>query len=49
MTVADATRAASQGNCFAQNNLDYLYQTVNGWMQGKEGYSIGQYCELQPR
>ncbi|WOO84735.1 putative tape measure protein [Vanrija pseudolonga] len=47
MTVADATRAKSQGNCFAQNNLDYLYQTVNGWMQGKEGYSIGQYFNLK--
>lgn len=45
MTHADATRAASQGNCLAQNNLDYLYQFTNGWMQGKSGYDIGQYCE----
>ncbi|KAL1407039.1 hypothetical protein Q8F55_006452 [Vanrija albida] len=47
MTVADATRAASEGNCRAQNNLDYLYQTVNGWMQGKEGYNLGHYFNLK--
>ncbi len=46
MTKADATRAASQGDCYAQNNLDYVFQTTNGWMQNKVGYTIGQYCEL---
>ena len=34
MTYEQATRARNEGRCFAQNNLDYLHQTFNGWMQG---------------
>ena len=46
MTVADATAAASEGDCTAQNNLDYLTQVVNGWMQGKDGTTLGSYFNL---
>jgi hypothetical protein len=45
MTYADATAEASEGDCSAQNNLDYLTQFFNGWMQGKSGSSLGTYCE----
>jgi len=41
MTHSDATAAAGRGDCSAQNNLDYLYQFFNGWMQGKNGYDLG--------
>lgn len=43
-TYDSATAAARDGNCHAQNNLDYLHQFVNGWMQGVNGYSMGEYC-----
>lgn len=46
MTKNDATAAASQGDCWAQNNLDYIYQLFNGWMQDKDGSQIGQYFNL---
>lgn len=45
MTVGDATAAKWQGNCHAQNNLDYLTQYCNGWMQNKNAHSMGSYCE----
>lgn len=45
MTYSDATAAAGRGDCSAQNNLDYIFQFVNGWMQNKSGYDIGKYCE----
>ncbi|WVW78189.1 hypothetical protein I302_100140 [Kwoniella bestiolae CBS 10118] len=45
LTIGDATAAASQGQCRAQNNLDYIHQYCNGWMQGKSGYELGSYCE----
>ncbi|KAF9653817.1 lysozyme-like protein [Thelephora ganbajun] len=34
--------------CRAQNNLDYLFQTVNGWLLGKNAYSmhLGKYFNL---
>ncbi len=39
MTYYDATKAGEAKNtCFAQNNLDYLHQTLNGWMQGINPY-----------
>ncbi|UZJ53455.1 hypothetical protein CBS101457_002775 [Exobasidium rhododendri] len=28
-----------QYGCYAQQNLDYLYQMLNGWLQGKDGYA----------
>jgi hypothetical protein len=27
-----------QWGCYAQQNLDYLHQLVNGWLQGLDGY-----------
>ncbi len=44
MTYSDATAEASKGDCSAQNNLDYIFQFVNGWMQNKSGENIGTYC-----
>jgi len=41
MKYADATRARSEGRCFAQNNLDYLHQTFNGWLQGVDPRAQG--------
>jgi hypothetical protein len=50
MTHSDAVRAAKQGHCFAQNNLDYLQQFLNGWMQNKNAYDysfrLGKYFNL---
>lgn len=40
-------RATSQQyGCFAQNNLDYLNQMLNGWVQGKDGHSMKVYNNL---
>ncbi|CAD6582735.1 MAG: hypothetical protein TREMPRED_003374 [Tremellales sp. Tagirdzhanova-0007] len=47
MTYADATAEASEGDCSAQNNLDYVYQFTNGWMQNKLGSSIGSIFNLK--
>ena len=38
-----AGQVYAEPNCAAQQNLDYVYQMVNGWMQGKQGYEIGKY------
>ncbi|KAL7419076.1 hypothetical protein Q5752_005912 [Cryptotrichosporon argae] len=46
LTVADATAAASEGDCSGQNNLDYITQMVNGWMQGQDGSNLGTYFNL---
>lgn len=35
MSYNSATAAAYSSCCVCQNNLDYLFQMVNGWMQGK--------------
>jgi hypothetical protein len=45
MTADDAQAAKWQGNCHAQNNLDYLHQLFNGWCQGKAAYTMGTWCE----
>jgi hypothetical protein len=45
MTVADATAARWSGHCRNQNNLDYIFQYCNGWMQNKNAYNMGTYCE----
>jgi hypothetical protein len=45
MTYDSATAARWSGHCRNQNNLDYLYQFTNGWMQNKNAYSMGTYCE----
>jgi hypothetical protein len=41
MTMGAATAARAQGHCLAQQNLDYLMQTLNGWYQGRDGRSLG--------
>ena len=45
MTYGDATAAKSQGDCLAQNNLDYLDQYFNGWLQDKPANNLGSYRE----
>lgn len=45
MTSDDAQAAKWQGNCHAQNNLDYLHQLFNGWCQGKSAYTMGTWCK----
>ncbi|WVQ98292.1 hypothetical protein IAU59_005415 [Kwoniella sp. CBS 9459] len=47
LTIAQATAAANEGRCRAQNNLDYIYQYCNGWMLGKSGYELGSYFNLK--
>jgi len=47
MTANDGMAAKWQGNCHAQNNLDYLHQLFNGWIQGRNGYSLGTYFNLK--
>lgn len=45
MTSDDAQAAKWQGNCHAQNNLDYLHQLFNGWCQGRSGTNMGTWCK----
>ncbi|PWN49125.1 hypothetical protein IE53DRAFT_370029 [Violaceomyces palustris] len=47
LTVSKATQPARQGNCHAQQNLDYLFQLLNGWFLGKEAYSMGKYQNVR--
>lgn len=48
MTYSDATSAANTSCCKCQNNLDYLHQFCNGWLQGVNGYQagLGKYFNL---
>jgi len=50
MTYADATAAAKTDCCPCQNNLDYLHQFLNGWLQNKNSYDnklrLGKYFNL---
>ncbi|EIN11855.1 lysozyme-like protein [Punctularia strigosozonata HHB-11173 SS5] len=48
MTFSEATAAAHTDCCRCQNNLDYLHQTLNGWMQNVDPYTskIGKYWNL---
>ncbi|KAI0675291.1 hypothetical protein C8Q78DRAFT_1011494 [Trametes maxima] len=50
MTVSAATAAAHEGCCPCQNNLDYLMQTMNGWVLNKDPRQssprIGKYFNL---
>jgi len=48
MTYADATAARHTSCCRCQNNLDYLVQFFNGWMQNKNAYqlNIGTFFNL---
>ncbi|CAE6485995.1 unnamed protein product [Rhizoctonia solani] len=48
LTYGKATAARYTNCCRCQNNLDYLHQFFNGWMQGKDAYSsdLGVYKNL---
>jgi len=48
LTYAKATAAAKSSCCRCQNNLDYVHQFFNGWMQGIDAYSsnLGTYKNL---
>ncbi|KAH9051402.1 lysozyme-like protein [Lactarius deliciosus] len=48
MTYSDATSAANTHCCRCQNNLDYVHQFVNGWLQGRDAYDagLGKYFNL---
>ncbi|KAL1742473.1 lysozyme-like domain-containing protein [Schizophyllum fasciatum] len=50
MTYGQATAARYSGNCHWQNNLDYLHQFLNGWIQNIDAYShvprLGKYFNL---
>lgn len=39
LTYNQATQAAREGNCWAQNNLDYLHQMLNGFVVGRNAYT----------
>ncbi|CAE6463466.1 hypothetical protein ACGC1H_000083 [Rhizoctonia solani] len=55
MTVPAATAAANTTCCRCQQNLDYIHQMCNGWIQGVDAYAanLGSYFNLrvcdQPR
>lgn len=48
MTYGDATAAANGPYCTRQNNLDYLFQFLNGWCQNIDAYDshLGKYFNL---
>ncbi|KAJ7072105.1 lysozyme-like protein [Mycena amicta] len=41
LTVAKATAARHSDCCLCQNNLDYLFQWMNGWILNQNAYSLG--------
>ncbi|KAH7913690.1 glycoside hydrolase family 23 protein [Hygrophoropsis aurantiaca] len=51
LTYGEATAAAHKGNCHWQNNLDYLHQFLNGWVQDVNAYQhnppLGKYFNLK--
>lgn len=47
MTEAQATAARNSDCCRCQNNLDYLDQYFNGWMQGVDGGNLGKFFNLK--
>jgi len=48
MTYEDATKAKKTGCCTCQNNLDYIFQLINGYYQGVDPYqlNLGLYFNL---
>ncbi|KAF8628914.1 hypothetical protein AX15_003692 [Amanita polypyramis BW_CC] len=50
MTHAQATAAANSGCCRCQQNLDYIHQFVNGWLQNIDAHDrsppLGKYFNL---
>ncbi|PFH53802.1 glycoside hydrolase family 23 protein [Amanita thiersii Skay4041] len=49
LTIGAATAAASSHCCLCQNNLDYIHQFVNGWLQNIDAHNgnIGLYFNLK--
>jgi len=47
MSYTEATTWGVNGNCcHCQRNLDYLQQFFNGWLQGRSGYSMGTFLNV---
>ncbi|BGP53887.1 hypothetical protein JCM8202_006080 [Rhodotorula sphaerocarpa] len=46
MTYSDATAAAYGSCCVCQQNLDYLFQMLDGWLLGRTGYERGSFKNL---
>jgi len=50
LTKAKATKAAHSSCCTCQNNLDYIFQFVNGWLQNINAYDsklrLGKFFNL---
>jgi len=50
MTIASATAAGNTPCCRCQNNLDYLFQVLNGWILDIDAYThnppLGKYFNL---
>lgn len=50
MTVGEATAAGDGANCRWQNNLDYIFQYLNGWILNIDAYNhsprLGKYFNL---
>ncbi|GAA5968193.1 hypothetical protein JCM11641_003764 [Rhodosporidiobolus odoratus] len=46
LSYEKATAARWSSCCRCQNNLDYLYQMMNGWLLGRTGYELSHYNNL---
>ncbi|KAG8886218.1 hypothetical protein FRB97_006221 [Tulasnella sp. 331] len=42
MTYQDGTKARHSSCCYCQNNLDYVHQVVNGWLQNTQTTWYGE-------
>ncbi|GMK56908.1 hypothetical protein CspeluHIS016_0307480 [Cutaneotrichosporon spelunceum] len=43
ITAGEVYQMKNDGRCWAQPNLDYMHQMLNGWLQGKEGWKMGKW------
>ncbi|KLT42837.1 glycoside hydrolase family 23 protein [Cutaneotrichosporon oleaginosum] len=43
VTAGEVYNMKNEGRCWAQPNLDYMHQMLNGWLQGKEGWKMGKW------
>ncbi|BEI82533.1 hypothetical protein CcaverHIS002_0304010 [Cutaneotrichosporon cavernicola] len=43
ITAGEVYQMKNDGRCWAQPNLDYMHQMLNGWLQGKAGYELGKW------
>ncbi|KAJ7809949.1 hypothetical protein B0H14DRAFT_2379390 [Mycena olivaceomarginata] len=46
LTEAEAIAARNSSCCRCQNNLDSLFQFMNGWMQNIDASGLGKYHNL---